>query len=175
MKSKIKIVIALLVASSVLIACGSKGSNEDTDSHKLTGSLTEIMESIQKEMDLDLMVMTETVDLNDADGLKYTLGLDSNEGIKDAVVSNAMITAQAFSLALVEVEANPNEVAKNIVNNVDPMKWICVGADSVEVGVYGNYILLVMVDTQLDMGSAKDYFTAFETVIDAKLDAIFTR
>lgn len=178
MKKVFKLVTVLLLTATLLIACGQKGDggnndNSNNETVELEGTLEEIIIKIQDEAKLEAMLMTEEVDLNDADALKYHLGLDKKDGIESAVISNAMMNTHAFSLALVKVENNVDDIAKEIVAGVDPMKWICVGADDVQVGVYGNYILLVMVDSQLDMPSSSEFFDAFELVAGSKLDAVY--
>lgn len=175
MKKGIKFFTVLILTATLLIACGSKNDGDNSNNEKvdLEGTVEEIIVKIQEEAKLESMLMTEKVDLSDSDALKYHLGLDINEGIEEAVVSNAMINTHAFSMALVKVNENVDKIAKEIVSGVDPMKWICVGADDIQVGVYGNYILLVMVDSQLDMPSSNDFFDAFEAVAGSKLDAVY--
>lgn len=175
MKKTLKVLTVLFISAAILVACGSKNDEGKTDNEtvELEGTLEEIIVKIQEEAKLEAMIMSEEVDLSDADALKYDLGLDSKDGIEAAVISNAMINTQAFSMALVKVDSNVDNIAKSIVAGVDPMKWICVGADDVQAAVYGNYILLVMVDSQLDMPSSSEFFDAFEVVAGSKLDAVY--
>ena len=67
-----------------------------------------------------------------------------------AVASEAMIMAKAYSLVLLRMEDGADiEVAMaKIRENVDPQKWICVGVDPSDVIVdsIGNLVILIMAD-----------------------------
>lgn len=179
MNKMFKTLMASLIVLVLFVGCGSKtdnnGGSKPGADKTVNGSLTEIMEEVQKPLNLEIMVGTEPVDLTDADAVKYNLGLDSADGIKEAVISNAMISAQAYSVALVRTEsdADAKKIAKAMAEGVDPMKWICALADDVETIVYGDTILLVMVDSQLEQGDAKAYLESFEAVAKGSADATF--
>ncbi len=67
-----------------------------------------------------------------------------------AVAHESGIGSMAYSTVLVEVPAGGDvaDVASQIKANVNPAKWVCVAADMVEVATNGNYVLLVMADSE---------------------------
>ena len=64
----------------------------------------------------------------------------------EALCSEAMINAVAHSAVLVKVPegTDAQALADEMQENANPNKWICVGAESVQTAVNGNYVLLVM-------------------------------
>ena len=76
-----------------------------------------------------------------------------------------MAVSQAFSLVLARVaDANDAEaVAKEMTDNIDTRKWICVGADEKVVAGYGDTVMLIMLDSQLGL-KAQSYVDAFKSV-----------
>ena len=75
--------------------------------------------------------------------------------IKEAVVSEPMIGAQAYSLVIAKVAdgVDANAVANEMKSGIDPRKWICVEADDVKVTVKGDLICFCMISTDF----ASDY------------------
>ncbi|MEG1999784.1 MAG: hypothetical protein RR053_00120 [Evtepia sp.] len=94
----------------------------------------------------EIRVVTETIP-NDA--YKFNLFIDYVDGYQ-AVSSASMMGSIAHSVCLLEVPSGTDvaAVAKAINDNKDPRKWICVEAEKAEVLHRGNYILLVMSDTE---------------------------
>ena len=89
---------------------------------------------------------TNVIDVNDSNALKYNTGLDSNEGIEAVVVSEPLMTSQAYSLVLVKVKdgSDVEKVKQNMFNNIDTRKWICVEAEKVYATDSQNVVCLVM-------------------------------
>ncbi len=58
-------------------------------------------------------------------------------------------------------KVNAAAIAKEMLEGVDPAKWICVQVDEVEVALKGDVILLVMVQSELGI-SASHMVKAFE-------------
>lgn len=137
---------------------GSAGSKDEPSnngsSNQIKGSLEDLIGKIYgiTKIDQELGIMTEKVDLSNSDLVNYNLGLSDVTGIKEAVVSEAMMTSQAYSLVLVRVQegGDADKIAKDIKKGIDPRKWICVMADDVSVAVYGDVILLAMISSNMD-------------------------
>lgn len=111
-----------------------------------------------------------------AERITYFTGLASDEKVADAVVSEAMIGSQAYSLALVQVKdaADAEAVAREMHDGIDTRKWICVEADDLMVSVSGDLVMLVMVDSVFaeDGLTAQALTDAFQTVRGGELDSI---
>lgn len=89
---------------------------------------------------------TQIVDINNADVLKSFTGLTSNENIDAVVASEPMIGAQAYSFVLVKVKdgADADSIAKQMSENIDTRKWICVEAEKLYATSVDNLAVLVM-------------------------------
>lgn len=66
--------------------------------------------------------------------------------VKDSVVYEPMISPATSSLCIVKVsdDANVTELKQEIIDNCNPNKWICTGAEKCLVIDSGTYILLIM-------------------------------
>lgn len=89
---------------------------------------------------------TQIVDINNADVLKSFTGLTSNENIDAVVVSEPMIGSQAYSFVLVKVKdgTDADSIAKQMSENIDTRKWICVEAEKLYATSVDNLAVLVM-------------------------------
>ena len=137
-----------------------------------TKTLSEIIDMIYEKKPVELMVMTSSVDLTNADMLKYNTGLDSADKIKEAAVSEAMIGSQAYSLVLVRVNdsADAADVAQSMKDGINTAKWICVQADDLKVSAYNDLVLLIMVDSQLsDTVTSAEITDAFKEICGGTL------
>lgn len=169
MKKKSVTAAVFVMAAAIFAGCGKKEQEQTALDGK---TLPEIVDLIYEQKDPGLATATMEVEMGDASALKYSTGLDSAEGIEEAVVSEAMISAQAYSLVLVRVEdsAETKTVAKAMQEGIDPAKWICVQADDMEVSGYGDVAALIIVSSELsDLVTAGEITEAFRTVCGGKL------
>jgi len=171
MKKKIMMsCIAVLMAFS-LIACGT--GTKETVSKGPEGALSDIIDKIYEEKSTELALATTDVDISDTEALQYYTGLSDNSKIKEASVSEVMISALAYSMALVRVNDSKDTkaVAEEMLNGINPNKWICVFADDVKAVGAGDTILLIMTSTSYaDTVTADNIVKAFETVCGGKTD-----
>lgn len=181
MKKFIAVVMAAVLATGVLAGCGAsttktteattEATTETTTEatteavKNLEGTLVEIIEEIYKVSPVEIMLDNREIDIKDANAVKYNTGLDNADKISGAAVSEAMIGAQAYSLAMVRLKdaADAKDVAEAMKAGIDTRKWICVAADDLQVVAYGDVVMLIMVDTQLSV-KADDLVAAFKTV-----------
>ncbi|MBQ2668447.1 MAG: DUF4358 domain-containing protein [Clostridia bacterium] len=152
MKRVITLLLALVMVLS-LAACGAGGADNKT----VSGTLPEIVDRIYENADLD----AETRDFVDSDiygpvtmeidaeSMVYYFGVDIPDA-EEAVFSEPMMNAKAFSVCLVRVKDGTDVEAlkADIKANADPRKWICVGVEDSDVRVesIGNVVLLVMAE-----------------------------
>ena len=95
---------------------------------------------------LPTSLMTQIVDISNVDVLKSYTGLESNENIDSVVVSEPMMSSQAYSFVLVKVKdgQDANAIAKEMSEKVDTRKWVCVEAEKLYATSSGNLAVLVM-------------------------------
>ena len=166
MKKMIALVLVLVMALS-LAACGNKAA----DKTPLAGTMEENTLKVMEIAPVEFMGTVLPVDLADADATWYFTGLSDAAQITDVAVYEPMMGSQAFSLVMVRAAegVDAKEVAQQMKDNIDPRKWICVGADEIMAAGYGDTVMFIMVDSQLGL-SAQSYVDAFKTVCGADLD-----
>lgn len=167
MNKTTKIVIAVVaivavVALAVVLLMNSKpktnldtiGSNED-----LAALVDKIYDGLEIQMP---MVQTQEVDVTNNDMVQYVTGLENANDLEYVVVSEPMMSSQAYSLVLVKVKdgVNANEVAKKMNENINAAKWICVTAERVYTTSSGDVVCLVMSKEDV----AKPIYEKFKTL-----------
>jgi hypothetical protein len=174
-----KPITALLLALALCLAMTGCHRTENTDTtppdtntptatSPLEGkSLTEIVDLIYAKHPMELSLMTVEVDLTDEYAVKSYLGLDSAEGIAEAVASESAFGSQAYSLVLCRVSdpAQTQSIARQMHKGIDQRKWICVMADDLMVSAYQDLVLLVMIGSEYeDSATAQQLTEAFTQV-----------
>lgn len=133
-------VLALAVS---LMACAKNDSAEDTATNPIEDmTLSDILDGILKDVpDLPGYQATELTSEN----FEFYAFVPYEEGY-EGLAADAMIGSIAHSVVLVRVpeDADAAAVAKDMEDNADPRKWICVEAESVQTAVKGQLVLLVM-------------------------------
>jgi len=137
---------------------GNPGKPESGKSKNVEGDLSELVQkiyenlkniddSIQLPFTMEMELTEEGTQFNP--NVEYFIGV-KNIPFKEAVVSEAAIGSQAYSLVLLRMEAGADidSAGKLIKENVDPRKWICVGVDPSDVVVdsIGDLLILIMSD-----------------------------
>jgi len=166
MKKLIAFVLVAVMAVS-MVACGNKAA----DKAPLEGTMEENVLKVMEIAPVEFMGGAIPVDLADNDSVFYFTGLSSAENITDVCVYEPMMGSQAFSLVMVRTAegADPKTVAQEMKDNIDPRKWICVGADEIMAAGYSDTVLFIMLDSQMGL-SAQSYVDAFAQVAGAELD-----
>lgn len=143
MKKSLTIIIALVLVF-VLAACGTSAPTEAAGDSM---TLEEIFAAIQK--DVSNLPETATTALDETNYQYYLFTETPIEGAQ-ALACDAIINAVAHSAVLVRVAEGDDaqKIAETIRENANPNKWICVGAEAVEVTVHNQTILLVMSTTE---------------------------
>ena len=85
-----------------------------------------------------------------------------------------MISAQAYSLCALRVAEgkDPKEVAQSVLAGANPRKWVCVEADQVRGGVWGDTVVLAMVSSDLAPGLADDLMAAYSKTVGGDVEVI---
>lgn len=149
MKKVIITIIAILVVAAVIVAVVMLNQKPKTKLAPINSAedLSALVEKLYEGKEGKLPnLMTQTIDVSDADMVKMTTGLENGNNLEYAVVSEPMMSSQAYSLVLVKVKdgVNANEIAKTMSENVDTRKWICVSAEKLYATSSGNIAILVM-------------------------------
>ena len=124
--------------------------------------LTTLVDKIYEGLELFPSLATMELDLTDMEMVTYETGLTSVEDVDGIVVSAPMMSSQAYSMILVKAKdaSKADLIAKEMNDNVNPNKWICVSAEKVYATSCGNVAFLVM--TNADM--ADDVYENFKKV-----------
>lgn len=159
-----------------LSACGDTKA-DPSGSSVPQGALSEIVDEIYAKKAPALSVETVSVDLSDEYALESFTGLKDASKISEAVASEPMISAQAYSLVLVRLKnaADAKDVASAMRSGINQRKWVCVEADVLQVAAAGNLVLLVMMQSDFEQDlSVQEIVDAFREICGGKLDVELT-
>lgn len=139
------ILIAVIVRIVLAILNNKPKSNVQITS---TDDMQNLVNSVYEgqEQNLPGTLTTQVIDVSNLDVLKSYTGLTSNENIDAAIASEPLIGSQAYSFVLVKVKdgADANEIAKQMSEQVDTRKWVCVEAEKLYATSVDNLAVLVM-------------------------------
>ena len=126
----------------------------------LVGLVDKIYEEIP-ESEL-LMLESQILDITNNDSVKYITGLENGTNFEYVVVSEPLMSSQAYSLVLAKVKSgiNADEIAKQMSENIDTRKWICVEAEKLYATSSGDIVFLVMSNE----GIAKPIYERFKSL-----------
>lgn len=155
-----RILVLLLAVLTALCAFGCKKA-EEAPATELTGSLSEIMETVYAGADAEFPAVFETEITEE--NLSYYLGVTELD-YEEAIASEAMIGSIAHSVCLVRMNSGADIAAAKaaILENVNGYKWICVGVDQDKLIVdnIGNVIILIMVADEDGASALHESFLA---------------
>ena len=145
----ISFIIFILVSGS-----GNKGSVETPK------NINDIINTINKN-NKNVLPELETmkVDIKNIDEVTSYTGLKTNDGIESIVVSEPLITSQAYSVAIVKVKdsADVEKIKQEMLDNIDMRRWICVSAEQLYITNSGNVIFSVMADKDVAKAVYNDF------------------
>jgi len=169
--NKIGIAATIMMLSlSILTGCGKRGDrtsdevsteeNADTAGMVHLNSVDEVsafMEEVYGGVAEDLLPMqvtTTELDLGDTDMISYHTGLTDLNGIEGIYLSESMMSSIAYSAVYIRTadEADAEAIRQQLMDNINPAKWICVTAEQQYAVLVGNDIFFVM--GQQDTASA---------------------
>ena len=157
------IIIAVVAIVALIIGGILLSGNKQTSGIKLETAedMVALIEKIYTQTEMPLQsLQTAEIDISDEMMLQSFTGLSSNKDIKTLVVSEPMMTSQAYSLVMVKATENADVEAmkQEMVDNINTRKWICVSAEKLYATNSGDIIFLVMSSEQL----AKPVYEAFK-------------
>lgn len=170
MKNKIILIIAIVAVVALIIGGVAFFSNnqkpvvEMDTAENLDAIITQVYEKANLEL---ASLMTSPIDVTDVEMVQSFTGLKSNENVELLVVSEPMMSSQAYSLVLVKAKENANveEMKAEMLNNINTRKWLCVEAEKVYVTNHSDLICLVMSSEEW----AKPVYNAFKEIVQNKV------
>lgn len=161
--NKIGIMAVMMVLSmSMLNGCGKSGDrrsdevpteeNADTAGMVHLNSVDEVsafFDEVYGGVAQDLLPMevtTTELDLGDADMLSYHTGLTDLDGIEGVYLSESMMSSVAYSAIYIRTtdDADAEQIRQQLMDNINPAKWICVTAEQEYAVILGNDVFFVM-------------------------------
>lgn len=145
----ISFIIFILVSSG-----GNKGGgNTPKDINDIINTINKNNKDILPELE------TMKVDIKNIDEVTSYTGLKTNDGIESIVVSVPVMTAQAYSVAVVKVKDNADveKIKQEMLDNIDMRRWICVSAEQLYITNSGNIIFSVMADKDIAKAVYNDF------------------
>lgn len=128
----------LVILTAFLTGCELRGATENTGSMALEA----IVEKIYEKVDVPPY---DTVRL-DQDNFEFFSFIPYSDDLS-AVAADALVNITPHSVVVIRSESgNGAEIAESVVLRADPNKWLCVGAETVEVAYTDHYVVLVMSD-----------------------------
>ena len=169
MKKQNILVIALIllavISFGIIILVSGK---ENTSSLETTKDIIKMINSINKD-NKNVLPELETmkIDVKNIDEVTSYTGLTSNDDIESIVVSVPLITAQAYSVAVVKVKdtADVEKIKQEMLDNIDMGRWICVSAEQLYITNSGNVIFSVMTDKDI----AKTVYDDFKKYVNNEI------
>ena len=150
--------ILLGVISFIIFILVSSGGNKGGGN--TTKDINDIINTINKN-NKDILPELETmkVDIKNIDEVTSYTGLKTNDGIESIVVSVPVMTAQAYSVAIVKVKDNADveKIKQEMLDNIDMRRWICVSAEQLYITNSGNVIFSVMADKDIAKAVYNDF------------------
>lgn len=150
----ISFIIFILVSGSGNKGNGNKGNVETPiDVNDIINTINKNNKNVLPELE------TMKVDINNIDEVTSYTGLKTNEGIESIVVSVPLITAQAYSVAIVKVKDNADveKIKQEMLDNIDMRRWICVSAEQLYITNSGNVIFSVMAEKDIAKAVYNDF------------------
>ena len=159
----------IIIAIAVIITIVVMKPKEKTKLEPITSAedLTKLFEKVYEgqEDKIPSSAQTQVIDVKDEVMVKSFTGLDNGDDLQYLVVSEPMISSQAYSFVLATVKegVDANKIAQTIKDQVDYRKWICVSAEKVYTTSSGNIVCLVMSSEEV----AKPIYEKFKTLAGA--------
>lgn len=143
---KFSLVFILMLGIIFLTGCGSETKKESNVEGTLDEIMTKVYSKVSEE-DLPKLMKIEVTSEN----VQGFLGTSEIE-YEEALASEPMISSIAHSVVLVRTKngANVEDIKKQLKENVNPRKWVCVGVENDEVIIdsKGNLIIIIVVQDE---------------------------
>ena len=153
----IGLILLAVISFIIFILVSGSGDKGSVDTPK---DINDIINTINKN-NKNVLPELETmkVDIKNIDEVTSYTGLKTNDGIESIVVSEPLITSQAYSVAIVKVKDNADveKIKQDMLDNIDMRRWICVSAEQLYITNSGNVIFSVMADKDVAKAVYNDF------------------
>ena len=156
------IVVTLALSMAMLAGCGNTSDrNADEVSTEEAADpagmvhlesaedVTQFMDEVYGGVGQDLLPMNVTtteLDLSQNDMVEYHTGLVAPDGIAGIYLSESMITSAAYCAIYIRTndEVDAETIRQQLMDSVNPAKWVCVTAEKQSAVILGNDVFFVM-------------------------------
>ena len=156
----IGLILLAAISFIIFILVSGSGNKVSVDKAKDIKDINDVINTINKN-NKDVLPELETmkVDIKNIDEVTSYTGLKTNDDIESIVVSVPLITAQAYSVAIVKVKDNADveKIKQEMLDNIDMRRWICVSAEQLYITNSGNVIFSVMADKDIAKAVYNDF------------------
>ena len=156
----IGLILLAAISFIIFILVSGSGNKVSVDKAKDIKDINDVINTINKN-NKDVLPELETmkVDIKNIDEVTSYTGLKTNDDIESIVVSVPLITAQAYSVAVVKVKDNADveKIKQEMLDNIDMRRWICVSAEQLYITNSGNVIFSVMADKDIAKAVYNDF------------------
>ena len=153
----IGLILLAVISFIIFILVSGSGKKGNVETPK---NVNDIINTINKN-NKNVLPELETikVDIKNIDEVTSYTGLKTNDGIESIVVSEPLVTAQAYSVAIVRVKDNADveKIKQEMFDNIDMRRWICVSAEQLYITNSGNVIFSVMADKDIAKAVYNDF------------------
>ena len=156
----ISLILLAAISFIIFILVSGSGNKVSVEKAKDIKDINDVINTINKN-NKDVLPELETmkVDIKNIDEVTSYTGLKTNDDIESIVVSVPLITAQAYSVAIVKVKDNADveKIKQEMLDNIDMRRWICVSAEQLYITNSGNVIFSVMADKDIAKAVYNDF------------------
>lgn len=173
----IAVVLIIAIVIGVVVFSNQKNNKvESSDNSKLetVSQMKKMINAVYSKLGDQLPSLeTSTISSSDINQVKTYTGLQSTDNIEKIVVSEPLMSAQAYLLATVKVKdgADIEKMKQEMLNNLDMRKWICVSAEKLYITNHENTIFMIMSSAEW----ADPVYNAFKEYVDNKIGKELTK
>lgn len=173
----IAVVLIIAIVIGVVVFNNQKNNKvESSDNSKLetVSQMKKMINAVYSKLGDQLPSLeTSTISSSDINQVKTYTGLQSTDNIEKIVVSEPLMSAQAYLLATVKVKdgADIEKMKQEMLNNLDMRKWICVSAEKLYITNHENTIFMIMSSAEW----ADPVYNAFKEYVDNKIGKELTK
>lgn len=158
-------VVVVVIVIAVIGVVAISGKNEGTTATEI--NMKKMFDTIYADLKDQLPdLTTQEIDVKDGEQVAEYTGLVSTENVEKLLVSEPMISSQAYSAVALKVKAGADieGIKQEMLDNLNMNKWICVSAEKLYITSYNNIIFAVMSDEDW----AKSVYDGFKKYVNNK-------